>query len=148
MPFIGTATAMAWVLTQSGFSRQLAHAMTAMRGGGTGFMAVSIVAFVVLGSVLEGVPAIVLFGPLLFPSARAIGIHDVRYGHVVVLAMDIGLLTAPSASATMWPAPFAACRPMRRCDDATMRRIWPYLLAVLAGLVAVAAAPWFSVGFL
>ncbi len=33
-------------------------------------MAVSIVAFIVLGSVLEGIPAIVLFGPLLFPIAR------------------------------------------------------------------------------
>ena len=66
---IGTATAMAWALTQSGFSRQLAQAMTSMPGGAAGFMAVSIVAFIVLGSVLEGIPAIVLFGPLLFPSA-------------------------------------------------------------------------------
>ena len=33
---IGTATAMAWALTQSGFSRQLAAAMTAMPGGGRG----------------------------------------------------------------------------------------------------------------
>src|SRR5208337_2197987 len=65
---IGTATGMAWALTQSGFSRQLATAMASMPGGAAGFMAVSIAAFVVLGSVLEGIPAIVLFGPLLFPS--------------------------------------------------------------------------------
>ncbi len=64
---IGTATGMAWALTQSGFSRQLAAAMASMPGGAAGFMAVSILAFVVLGSVLEGIPAIVLFGPLLFP---------------------------------------------------------------------------------
>jgi hypothetical protein len=29
-----------------------------------------------------------------------------------------------------------------------MSRIWPYLLAVLAGLIVVAAVPWFSIGFL
>ena len=80
---IGTATAMAWALTQSGFSRQLAAAMTSMPGGAAGFMAVSIVAFIVLGSVLEGIPAIVLFGPLLFPSARAVGINEVHYAMVV-----------------------------------------------------------------
>lgn len=40
-----------------------------MAGPGT-FIAVSIVVFIVLGSVLEGIPAIVLFGPLLFPVAR------------------------------------------------------------------------------
>src|SRR5476649_2399983 len=76
---IGTATGMAWALTQSGFSRQLAAAMTSMPGGAAGFMAISIVAFIVLGSVLEGIPAIVLFGPLLFPSAKLVGIHEVHY---------------------------------------------------------------------
>ena len=60
---IGTATAMAWALTQSGFSTQLATLMAGLPGGATTFMAVSIVAFIILGSVLEGIPAIVLFGP-------------------------------------------------------------------------------------
>ncbi|OYV37640.1 MAG: ABC transporter permease, partial [Rhodospirillales bacterium 20-64-7] len=45
---IGTATGMAWALTQSGFSRQLAQAMASMPGGAAGFLAVSILAFVVL----------------------------------------------------------------------------------------------------
>jgi tripartite ATP-independent transporter DctM subunit len=140
---IGTATAMAWALTQSGFSRQLAQAMTAMPGGAAGFMAVSIVAFIVLGSVLEGIPAIVLFGPLLFPSARAIGIHEVHYAMVVILSMGIGLFAPPFGVGY-----YAACAIGRASPDAAMRRIWPYLLAVLAGLLVVAAVPWFSIGFL
>jgi tripartite ATP-independent transporter DctM subunit len=140
---IGTATAMAWALTQSGFSRQLAQAMTTMPGGAAGFMAVSILAFVVLGSVLEGIPAIVLFGPLLFPAARAIGIHEVHYAMVVILAMGIGLFAPPFGVGY-----YAACAIGRVSPDAAMRRIWPYLLAVLAGLIIVAAVPWFSIGFL
>src|SRR6266704_2375280 len=92
---IGTATAMAWALTQSGFSRQLVQAMASMPGGKLGFLAVSIVAFTVLGSVLEGIPAIVLFGPLLFPAARAIGVHEVHYAMVVILSMGIGLFAPP-----------------------------------------------------
>ena len=92
---IGTATGMAWGLTQSGFSRSLATAMSGLPGGQFSFMAVSIVAFIVLGSVLEGIPAIVLFGPLLFPIARAAGIHEVHYAMVVILAMGIGLFAPP-----------------------------------------------------
>ena len=65
---IGTATAMAWALTQAGFAQTLADIMVKAPGGQAGFMAISIVLFVVLGSVLEGLPAMVLFGPLLFPS--------------------------------------------------------------------------------
>ena len=140
---IGTATGMAWALTQSGFSRQLAAAMTAMPGGAAGFMAVSIVAFIVLGSVLEGIPAIVLFGPLLFPSARAVGIHEVHYAMVVILAMGIGLFAPPFGVGY-----YAACAIGRVSPDAAMRRIWPYLIAVLVGLIVVAAVPWLSVGFL
>jgi tripartite ATP-independent transporter DctM subunit len=140
---IGTATGMAWALTQSGFSRQLAHAMAGMPGGAAGFLAVSIVAFVVLGSVLEGIPAIVLFGPLLFPSARAVGINEVHYAMVVILAMGIGLFAPPFGVGY-----YAACAIGRVSPDAAMRRIWPYLLAVLAGLIVVAAVPWISTGFL
>jgi tripartite ATP-independent transporter DctM subunit len=140
---IGAATGMAWALTQSGFSHQLALAMAAMPGGAWGFLAVSILAFVVLGSVLEGIPAIVLFGPLLFPSAKLAGVHEVHYAMVVILAMGIGLFAPPFGVGY-----YTACAIGRISPDAAMRRIWPYLLAVLIGLLVVAAVPWFSTGFL
>jgi tripartite ATP-independent transporter DctM subunit len=140
---IGTATGMAWSLTQSGFSRQLAASMAAVPGGGFGFLLISIVAFVVLGSVLEGIPAIVLFGPLLFPIARAAGVNEVHYAMVVILAMGIGLFAPP-----LGVGYYAACAIGRVSPDAGMRRIWPYLGALLVGLLAIAAIPWLSTGFL
>jgi tripartite ATP-independent transporter DctM subunit len=140
---IGAATAMAWALTQSGFSRDLAAAMTGLPGGAATFMIVSIVAFVVLGSVLEGIPAIVLFGPLLFPIARQVGIHEVHYSMVVILAMGIGLFAPPFGVGY-----YAACAIGRVDPNEGMRPIWPYLLALLIGLLVVAAVPWISIGFL
>jgi TRAP-type C4-dicarboxylate transport system permease large subunit len=74
---IGAATAMAWA-DQSGFSRDLATAMAGLPVGKGAFLAVSIAAFIVLGGVLKGIPAIVLFGPLLFPEARQIEIDEVH----------------------------------------------------------------------
>lgn len=140
---IGTATGMAWGLTQSGFSRSLAAAMTGLPGGAGTFLAVSIVAFVILGSVLEGIPAIVLFGPLLFPIARAVGVHEVHYAMVVILAMGIGLFAPPFGVGY-----YAACA-IGRVDPAEgVRPIWGYLLALMVGLIIVAAVPWISIGFL
>ena len=52
MLIVGCATAMAWALTQSGFSGDLARLMAGMPGGSYGFLAVSIVAFIILGSCL------------------------------------------------------------------------------------------------
>jgi tripartite ATP-independent transporter DctM subunit len=140
---IGTATAMAWALTQSGFSRQLVTMMEQMPGGQVGFLGVTILMFAVLGSVLEGIPAIVLFGPLLFPAARALGVHDVHYAMVVILAMGIGLFAPPFGVGF-----YAACAIGRVAPDEAMGRVWPYLGAVLIALIAIALVPWLSIGFL
>jgi tripartite ATP-independent transporter DctM subunit len=140
---IGTATGMAWGLTQSGFSRALAAAMTGLPGGSASFIAVSILAFTILGSVLEGIPAIVLFGPLLFPIARAVGVHEVHYAMIIILAMGIGLFAPPFGVGY-----YAACA-IGRVDPAEgIRPIWGYLLALMAGLIIVAIFPWISIGFL
>jgi tripartite ATP-independent transporter DctM subunit len=140
---IGTATGMAWGLTQSGFSRSLAAAMTGLPGGAVTFLAASIAAFVVLGSVLEGIPAIVLFGPLLFPIARAVGIHEVHYAMVVILAMGIGLFAPPFGVGY-----YAACAIGRVEPAEGIRPIWAYMLALVIGTIVVAAVPWISIGFL
>ncbi|MDM0117773.1 TRAP transporter large permease subunit [Variovorax sp. J22R133] len=139
---IGTATAMAWALTQSGFSNTLAAAMSAL-GGPIAFMAVSIVAFIILGSVLEGIPAIVLFGPLLFPIARQIGVHEVHYAMVVVLSMGIGLFAPPFGVGY-----YAACAIGRVDPSEGMKPIVAYVIALIVGLAIVAAVPWISLGLL
>jgi tripartite ATP-independent transporter DctM subunit len=140
---IGAATGMAWGLTQSGFSADLAAAMASLPGGAPAFLAISVVAFVILGSVLEGIPAIVLFGPLLFPIARKVGIHEVHYSMVVVLAMGVGLFAPPFGVGY-----YAACAISRIHPDEGMRPIVGYVLALIIGLALVAAVPWISTGFL
>ena len=140
---IGCATAMAWALTQSGFSRELAAFMQGVPGGQAGFMAISVVAFVILGSVLEGIPAIVLFGPLLFPIARAVGIHEVHYAMVVIFAMGLGLFAPPFGVGF-----YAACAIGRVDPDRAVAHVWPYLGALFVALIVIAAWPWLSIGFL
>jgi tripartite ATP-independent transporter DctM subunit len=140
---IGMANAMAWALTQSGFANQISSLATHIPGGQFGFMAASIVAFAVLGSVLEGFPAIVLFGPLLFPIAEGIGIHPVQYAMVAVLAMSLGLFSPPFGVGFYAACVVAQCQP-----DAAMRDIWIYMLALLIAIIAIAAVPWLSIGFL
>lgn len=140
---VGCATAMAWGLTQSGFSQDLARIMGNLPGGAYGFLAVSIVAFIVLGSVLEGIPAIVLFGPLLFPIARLAGVHEVHYAMVVIFAMGIGLFAPPFGVGY-----YGACAVSKVDPNDGIKYIWGYFGALLIGLILVAAVPWFSTGFL
>ena len=140
---IGVATAMAWALTQSGFSQSLATAMAALPGGTAGFLAVSVILFIVLGAMLEGLPAILVFGPLLFPIARQLGVHDVHYSMVMIMAMGVGLFAPPFGIGF-----YAACAIGKADPQRCTRAILPYLLALIVALVAVTAIPWISIGFL
>jgi tripartite ATP-independent transporter DctM subunit len=140
---IGAATGMAWALTQSGFSTSLAAFMTGLPGGAPMFLAVTIVAFIVLGSVLEGIPAIVLFGPLLFPIAKQVGVHEVHYAMVVILAMGIGLFAPPFGVGY-----YAACAISRIHPDEGIKPMLGYMLALLIGTIVIAAVPWISIGLL
>ena len=138
---IGSASAMAWALTQAGFAQTLADIMGHLPGGKIGFMAVSIVLFIVLGSVLEGLPAMVLFGPLLFPIAEQVGVNPVHYGIVAILAMGIGLFSPPFGVGF-----YQTCLIGRASSDESIGRVWPYMLALVLALIVVAAFPWLTVG--
>lgn len=143
LSMIGTASGMAWALTQSGFSGQMAAAMAAMPGGSAGFLAATLVAFILLGNILEGIPAILLFGPLLLPVSHALGIHDVHYAMVVVIAMSIGLFAPPFGIGF-----YAACAIGRVAPERAIGPIWKYLVALVVALLAVAFSPAVSTGLL
>jgi tripartite ATP-independent transporter DctM subunit len=140
---LGTALAMAWALTQTGFAQQLATFMAGLPGGWIIFMAVTIVVFLLLGCVLEGLPAIVLMAPLMFPIAKNLGINDIHYSMVVVTAMNIGLMAPPIGIGF-----YIACKIGNVSPDEAMGAIWPYIVALLVGLVLIAAIPGLSTAFL
>src|SRR3984885_15607789 len=84
-----------------------------------------------------------LFGPLLLPVARSMGVHEVHYSIIVILAMGIGLFALPFGVGF-----YGACAIGKISPDDALWRIWPYIFALVVALVVVAAVPWLSVGFL
>jgi len=140
---VGAATAMAWAITQSGFSQALAASIAGMPGGRVTFIALSILLFAVLGCVLEGLPAVVLFAPLMFPIARQFGVHEVHYSIIAILAMGVGLFTPPFGIGFYITCAIGGADP-----DRAIRHIWVYLAVLLLGVFVVAGVPWLSIGFL
>jgi len=136
---LGAASSMAWALTQSGFARDLLGVVNALPGGWVSFMIASVVIFLVLGCILEGLPAIVLLAPIMFPIAKDLGINDIQYAMVVVTAMNIGLMAPPIGIGF-----YIACKIADVPAEQVMRHIWSYLGALMIGLVLIAAVPWFS----
>lgn len=137
---LGTASAAAWVLTQTGFAQYLAEVMKGLPGGWMVYMGVTILVFLTLGCLLEGLPAIVLLAPLMFPIAKDLGIHQVHYAMVVVVSMNIGLFAPPVGIGY-----YIACSIGKVDPDAAMKTIWFYLGALILGLIAIALVPAISI---
>ncbi len=140
---IGMANGVSWSLSQAGIARYLAASLAGLPGGSTTFMGASILVFLVAGSILEGIPALVLFGPILFPVARLLGIQEVHYAMVAIIAMGIGLYAPPFGVGY-----YSACVIGEVDPGEAIGKVWPYLGVLLAVLILVALVPWLSTGLL
>lgn len=136
---LGTASSMAWAITQSGIVQELTLFLTTLPGGWVAFMGVTVLVFVILGCLLEGLPAVLLLAPIMFPIAKTLGIHEIHYSMVIVCAMNIGLMMPPIGVGF-----YVACRIGDAKPDEVMRAIWPYIGALLVGVVLIALFPTLS----
>jgi tripartite ATP-independent transporter DctM subunit len=136
---LGTASAMAWAITQSGIVQQLSVFLTSLPGGWMAFMAVTVVVFLILGCLLEGLPAVLLLAPIMFPIAKKLGINEIHYSMVVVCAMNVGLMMPPIGVGF-----YIACRIGGAKPDDVIVAIWPYIAALIVGVIVIAAIPSIS----
>jgi TRAP-type C4-dicarboxylate transport system permease large subunit len=71
------------------------------------------------------------------------GINDIHYSMVVIIAMGLGLFAPPFGVGY-----YCACAIGKVSPDAGMRKIWAYLGVLLIALIFIAFIPWISIGFL
>jgi C4-dicarboxylate transporter DctM subunit len=133
---LAAASAFAWILVREWVPQTLGEWMAGIGAGRGGFLAMTVVLFVIIGALLEGLPALLIFGPILFPISRAVGIDPVHYGIVIVAAMGIAFFLPPIGVGLSIAAGIARVD----IDDVT-RNYLPYLAALLIGLALIAAFP-------
>jgi C4-dicarboxylate transporter DctM subunit len=133
---LAAASAFAWILVREWVPQALAEWIGGAGAGQVGFMVSTIVVFVVIGALLEGLPALLIFGPILFPIARTLHIDPVHYGIVIIAAMGIAFFLPPVGVGLTIAAGIAG----EDIDDVA-RTYVPYLIALLVGLILVAAFP-------
>jgi C4-dicarboxylate transporter DctM subunit len=136
---LAAASAFAWILVREWVPQTLGEWIGGAGIGRAGFLAVTVALFVVIGALLEGLPALLIFGPILFPISRTAGIDPVHYGIVIIAAMGIAFFLPPVGVGLSIAAGIA------RVDiDDVSRSYVPYLIALLIGLAAIAAFPVFT----
>jgi tripartite ATP-independent transporter DctM subunit len=134
-----TASTFSWSLTIAKMPQRIAALFVALHGSATLFMLATIVTLVVMGALLEGLPALLIFGPLLLPMAAQFGIDPLQYGIVMIIAMGLGAFSPPIGVGM-----FVTCSICDTTMENATRHMVPYLIIVAIGLLLVAFVPWFS----
>ena len=136
---LAAAQGFSWALTEAYVPQRLVHVLNQANNSVIIFMLASIVLLIVAGSLLEGFPALNVLAPLLLPVAVQIGVNELHYGIVLLIAVGIGAFIPPAGVGF-----YICCAIMRtRIEEASVAMI-PYLICLVVGLIIVAFVPWFT----
>jgi tripartite ATP-independent transporter DctM subunit len=101
-----------------------------------GFMVLVNIFLLLLGCVLEGTTILLIFIPVLIPTAKALGIDLVYFGVVVVVNIMLGLVTPPYGLLL-----FVMARISGEPLKAIVVDVMPFLLAMVAALALITVFP-------
>ena len=137
---ISTASAFSWSLTVAQVPHEIAKAMISLAGtSSTMFMLLTIIVLIVMGAVLEGLPAVLIFAPLLLPIAPQFGINPLQLGMVIVLSMGLGNFLPPIGLGA-----YICVSVSKTTLDDMMSHMLPYAITLFIGIVLIALVPWFT----
>jgi tripartite ATP-independent transporter DctM subunit len=133
------ASGFSWTLTIAYLPQRLVALLHSFGGSTEIFMLGSIALLILVGVLLEGLPSLNVVAPLLIPIAGKLGLSEMHYALVLIIAMGIGGFM-PLAGVG-----FYVCCAIMRCDvEPASRAMLPYLIVILIGLLIVAFVPWFA----
>lgn len=136
---VGTASIFAWILGSEQVPQLLGTALLAISPSPVFFLLLSDLIFVIFGSFLEGMPALIILVPIMFPIAASFGVDPLHYSILVVAAIGIGLFLPP-----MGLGVYIATRIADVDIREAARALLPYLAVLFLALLVITYIPWFT----
>lgn len=136
MLIIAMAQLYSWALVTGGIPSMVADFVLGVSDNPVVILLVINILFLLIGMVLEGNAAIIIFTPILLPVALAVGIDPIHLGLIIVINLAIGLLTPPVGISLLVTTRIAGI-PLHE----SVREAIPWLGVALALLFAVTYIP-------
>jgi len=136
MAIFASVGAFSWIIANEQLGPQVARWIQSLGLGWAGFLLVVNFFFLFLGCIMDAVPAMLIFFPVLLPVAKDLGVDPIHFGVVVVLNLMIGLLTPPVGALLFLEAKIADIP-----FDALVRAVGPSLIALLVVLALITYIP-------
>lgn len=95
----------------------------------------------ILGTFMDGMAALIIATPILFPIAVGIGMDPVHFGVLMVINLSIGLLTPPLGVGL-----FVAAKIGKVKFESIVRAVLPFLIILILDLIILTFIPQITIG--
>lgn len=129
---LATANALGELLSYYQLNLYVQQFFLGMPGGKLVFLVVVVLFFMFVGTFMDAVPAMILFVPIILPSATALGISPIILGLIVVVTLALGLVTPPYGLCLLLAGSISGIT----IED-SFKGVLPYFLSSVAVLVAM-----------
>jgi C4-dicarboxylate transporter DctM subunit len=92
---VATTSVAAWIIAAQQFPDLLVQFFASMQLGKVAVLMMINVFLLFVGMFMDLVPALLLFAPILYPIAAAVGVSAIQFGAIMVVNLGIGLVTPP-----------------------------------------------------
>ena len=136
MLMIAGANILSWLMTVERVPHTIARLIQDLGGGPMVFIFLSVVAFLVLFALLDGLPGMLMITPVFVPLAQQLGIDLLHYGIIMTAVMGVALFLPPFGVGLFIVLGIAGC-PLRDI----VRELAPYIVTMLAVSLVIAYVP-------
>ena len=139
MFIIGNAYLFAFVLTTEQVPQTMTEWIMDLGLPPWGFLVVLNLVLLVAGSFMEATSVVLIFAPIMFPIAVALGINPIHLGIIMTVNMEIGMITPP-VGLNLFVTSGISGLPLTK----VIRAALPWLVVLFAALIIVTYVPWVS----
>jgi C4-dicarboxylate transporter DctM subunit len=136
MFIIATSTVYSWILARQLIPLALANWFTTLTNNPWMFILLVNILLLLVGTVMETVPSIIIFAPVFLPLVKKLNIDPVFFGVIMVVNLSMGLASPPSGATLFISTAIAKERLDRVC-----RAVWPLFFTMIAILLLISFVP-------
>ncbi|MFZ5865346.1 MAG: TRAP transporter large permease [Thermodesulfobacteriota bacterium] len=133
---LAAAMTLIWLLTAFRLPHQIADVITAHVHSPSIFLLFVVVLFLLMGTVMDNVSAMLILSPLFAETLNRFGIDLIHYGIIMVLVIEFGFLTPPFGLNI-----FVAMGLTNKSLVEVSRGVWPFLAILLICVFLITYVP-------
>jgi tripartite ATP-independent transporter DctM subunit len=139
MILIGFSASFGYIMTLMQIPLKITTAMTVLSDNRYAILALINLMLLMLGTLMDMAPLILILTPILLPVIHTLGIDPVHFGMIMLVNLGIGLVTPPVGAVL-----FVGSAVAKLQIEQVVRAMWPFFAILFAVLMLVTYVPAIS----